>query len=68
MAPDARAAVHSEITQFNPLKTDNTDNILDLVQYMPKVLEMYGEVISSKVTIAIQEFGVIDIPENNSPF
>lgn len=31
------------ITQFNPLKTDNTDDILDLLWYAPRVLEMWPE-------------------------
>jgi len=36
--PDTKSQVYSQITQFNPLKRDNTDGILDLLTYAPRVL------------------------------
>ena len=41
--PAVRSEVYLQIMQFNPLRRDNTDDILDLLAYAPKVLEMYGE-------------------------
>ena len=66
--PAVKADVHTEITQFNVLRTDNTDNILDLLTYMPKVLEMYGEYIVNMGVLQYQAASEIDVPEHNSCF
>lgn len=66
--PDARPLVHSEITSFNPLKTDNTDNLLDLLCYAPRVLELFGEYIVNMTIIQQQEMGAVQVPEHNSCF
>lgn len=62
--------VHLQITQFNPLKTDNTDDILDLLWYAPRVLEMYGAFVISNEIIEMQQ--MLSIPVlpvgANSPF
>jgi hypothetical protein len=63
-----KAEVHLEITQWNPLKTDNTDNILDLLCYMPKVIELFGEYIVNMSIIQQQEFDSQQVEEFNSPF
>ena len=52
--PRCQTEVHLEITQFNPLKTDNVDNILDLLCYAPRVLEMYGELTLIHIWSALQ--------------
>jgi len=50
--PEVKGEVFLQIMQFNPLRRDNTDDILDLLAYSPKVLEMYGEfVVSMNVLI-----------------
>ena len=41
--------------QFNPLRRDNVDDILDLLAYMTKVIEMYAEFIVSMNVIINQE-------------
>jgi hypothetical protein len=61
LALATRAQVFTQITAFNPLKTNNTDGILDLLTYSTKVIEMYGEFIASNVTLDMQEFGEIKI-------
>lgn len=66
--PDCVPAAHLQITQFNPLKRDNTDGILDLLTYAPKVLELYGHQIASTNTINEQEYGRSEVLEFNSPF
>jgi len=68
IAPEARAAAHSEIAQFNPLKTTNVDNILDLLHYMPKVIAQHGAYIVANATIQMQEFAATEVPDFNSPF
>lgn len=44
--PEVKALVTSCIQAFNPLRTDNTDNILDLLTYAPRVLEQFGHMIA----------------------
>jgi hypothetical protein len=53
--------IHLQISQFNPLKTDNTDDLLDLLTYAPKVLEMYGAYVISNEIIASQEINSIPV-------
>ena len=66
--PNARTEVHLQITQFNPLKTDNVDDVLDLLTYMPKVLELYGSYIINMAIIQSQEHAALEVPMFNSPF
>jgi hypothetical protein len=66
--PRCRAAVHLQITQYNPLKTINTDGILDLLTYAPRVLEMYGEYVANRTIIQEQESLATEVVEFNSPF
>lgn len=68
IAPTARTQVFLQIMQFNPLRRDNTDGILDLLTYAPHVIEMYGEFIISMNVIQTQEFESIPVLEHNSPF
>lgn len=69
IAPECRSEVHNEITQFNPLRTDNTDNILDILTYAPRVLQTFGEFIVSMQVIQQQEFDMIPVrsAEETSP-
>lgn len=66
--PECRPACFLQITQFNPLRTDNTDGLLDLLTYSPKVLEMYGTEIYNSTVIQLQEFDSHEVVTNNSPF
>lgn len=66
--PDAVAASYLQITQFNPMKRDNTDGILDLLTYIPKAIEMYGHQMISLTVIEEQDYGAIKVLEMNSPF
>jgi hypothetical protein len=61
LATDTRAQVFSQITSFNPLKTNNTDGILDLLTYAPKVIELYGEYIASHLTVNLQTFQTLPV-------
>lgn len=68
--PSCRPLAHLQITQFNPLKRDNADGILDLLTYASRVLEVYGEYIQITNILEDQEFGNIEVlpPEITCPF
>jgi len=65
---DAKPAVHVQITGFNPMRKDNTDGLLDLLTYAPKVIEEFGEYVVASNLIQSQEFDAIEVDEFNSPF
>ena len=65
---DAKPAVHIQIAGFNPLRRDNTDGLLDLLTYMPRVVEEFGEYVIASNIIEAQEFEAIEVPEFNSAF
>jgi hypothetical protein len=60
--------IHLQIMQFNPLRRDNTDGLLDLLTYGPKMIELYGAEIVSRATISEQESMQARVIEYNSPF
>jgi len=68
--PRCKAAAHLQISQFNPLKRDNTDGILDLLTYAPRVIEMYGEYVMSLGTIECEDYSNIALTDElaSSPF
>lgn len=65
---DAKLALHMQITQFNPLKRDNTDGILDLMTYAPRVVQEFGEFVISGNILESQEYEAMEVPEYNSDF
>lgn len=65
---EARLVLHLQITEFNPLKRDNTDGVLDLMTYAPRVMQEFTEFIVAGNIIESQEFDAIDVPAFNSPF
>lgn len=70
VADECKPEVHIEMMEFNPLRRDNTDNILDLLTYAHKVIELYGEFIVQGLQMQIQEIGKIKVRRagSNSPF
>jgi hypothetical protein len=44
--PEVKAHVVSRIVSFNPLQKNNTDNVLDLLTYAPRVVSEYGALIA----------------------
>ncbi len=65
-----RALCTSQIVQFNPLKTNNTDGILDLLSYAPRVRQQFGEFIASSLTLDMQEMHSLAVHDESvtSPF
>ena len=66
--PDAKPAAHLQIAQFNAMKTDNTDGILDLLTYAPRVVAEFEEFIVAGSLIESQDFDGLEVEELNSPF
>lgn len=66
--PDCTAPVHLQLTQFNPLRKDNVDGLLDLLSYCTRVLEMYGQYVVSINVIESQEWAQLKVPVFNSSF
>ena len=62
---EAKLVLHLQITQFNPLKRDNTDGVLDLMTYAPRVVQEFAEFIVASNIIESQEFDAIEVPEEN---
>lgn len=60
--------VHAQVVQFNPLKRDNTDGLLDLLTYAPRVIQEFGEFCVATNIIESQDFEAIEVPEHNSCF
>lgn len=70
VSPAAKPEVHLQITQWNPLKKDNVDDVLDLLCYAPKVLEMFGEFVVCNNPLVQQDGDAIELlpAEYNSCF
>lgn len=66
--PECRLAVHSQITDFNPLKRDNTDGLLDLLTYAPRVVAEFQEELMATITLYTQEYELEEIEEFVPPF
>ncbi len=65
---NCKLEVHLQISQFNPLKRDNTDGLLDLLTYAPRVMVEFEEFVIYTGIIENQEFDAIEVQEHNSPF
>jgi hypothetical protein len=65
---DCKLDVHLQVSQFNPLKRDNTDGLLDLLTYAPRVIQEFAESILANSVIEAQEWEDMEVPDHNSPF
>ena len=61
--PNCRLEVHTQIVEFNPLKRDNTDGILDLLTYAPRVLVEFEEYVVASGLLEAQELDAIEVEE-----
>lgn len=66
--PSVRSQVVHQITNWNPLKRDNDDGILDVLSYGRKVVELYAPAIMCDDSILMIEGESVSVPEFNSPF
>jgi hypothetical protein len=65
---DCKLELHLQIVQFNPMRRDNTDGLLDLMTYAPRVVQEFGEFVVASNIIESQEFEGIEVPDYNSSF
>lgn len=65
---DCKLEVHLQIAQFNALKTNNTDGILDLLTYAPRVIMEFEGAILANTVVELQEWQEMEVPEFNSCF
>lgn len=47
--PDVRSVVAHQIANWNPMKKQNQDDILDILTYAPKVLQTYGALAATEM-------------------
>lgn len=59
--PKCYTKVAMQATQYNPLKRDNVDGILDLMTYAPKILVEFGEFIMSTGLLVEQDIGSVRV-------
>lgn len=68
ISEECKTAVYMQISQFNPLKRDNTDGLLDLLTYAPRVINEFAEFIVSLNIIEAQEYNSLEVLEHNHCF
>lgn len=66
--PSVLPLVTHQIANWNPLKRNNVDNILDLISYMRKAMNMYGHLIATEMDPLVLDSGSITVSENDLPF
>ena len=70
VSPECKSEVFLQIMQFNPMRRDNTDDILDLLAYSTRVIEMYGEFVVAMNILVNTDNAAIPLLEAgaNTPF
>ncbi len=68
--PECRSLIFNQIIQYNPLKRDNVDGILDCLAYVPVVMNDYLYFITARSPIGSQDIGSAKVhsAEENSSF
>lgn len=56
--PSIKTEVHYQISQFNPLRRDNVDGILDLLTYSRRVIVEFGHLIAVSNILNYQDMDV----------
>ncbi len=65
---EIRAVVLAQIANWNPMKRDNVDGILDLLGYLTKVMELYGPIIGTETDLGDLEYQGSSVMEENHAF
>lgn len=63
-----RQTVAHQIANWQPMRRENVDGILDLLTYAPKVLELYSSAIIADDTMEALEVEGVTVSAYNSPF
>lgn len=62
---DLRAEVHAQMVTFNPMKENNTDDIMDLLTYAPRVQAEFGEYVVNIGEIRELEHDATGVNDDN---
>ncbi len=65
---DIRSRVQKQIADWNPMKRDNVDDILDIIAYAPKVLAEYTYDIMSNTNLMVIEADGAVVRDDNHLF
>lgn len=63
-----KSRLANQIANWNPMKRDNVDGILDILTYADKVLELYRNEIYVDYSSDTMEANAARVQDNNSPF
>ncbi len=66
--PSIKSRVHRQIADWNPMKRDNVDDILDAIGNCTKVVAEYSFEIMSRTNVSIIDSTGAKVRENNSCF
>jgi hypothetical protein len=66
--PEVKALVADEAMGFNPLKSNNTDNILDCLTYVHPVIQQHGHLIAINASMEDRDIPEDTYGDNNTPF
>lgn len=65
---EVKSAVMHEIANWNPMKRDNKDNLLDILAYAPRCLEVYGAGMQTDIELHMQDGNSLGVVQNNHAF
>jgi hypothetical protein len=70
LGPEVRAVVVAQIQAWNPLQAKNTDELLDLLAYVPQVLLEYSGMISTEFDLGNEDYNSAQVlpAHMSSPF
>lgn len=66
--PSCRGLVIAQLNQWNPIKRDNVDGILDVIGYAPSMLELYGHLMTIEGEISNQDYDASQVQPDNCSF
>jgi hypothetical protein len=66
--PRVKSKVIHQAAQWNPMRRDNVDGILDVLAYATKALDLYGNLMSYEGQLINAEYDECKVLEHNSPF
>ena len=66
--PDVKTTVAKQIADWSPMRRNNRDNILDLLTYAPKVMELYGPQILTEEFLTVEAVIAEGVREDNHGF
>jgi hypothetical protein len=65
---DVRSLVTSQISNWNPMKRDNVDGLLDLLTYLQRTVDLYGPIMATDTNLELLEAATARVQPNNTAF